>query len=376
MAKVRLGDLLVDGGVITREQLSAALRNQVNHGGRLGTNLVELGFIDERALAAGLAKQLSIPSVTQAQLEQISPDVLRLVPGPLAARLGVVPLRVDAGRLWLAMSDPADRDALDEVARLSRKPVRPLVAPQRAIQLALQKHYRVPLQARTTAAPPSFEVDLDEPLGVLPRAAAPVAVVEEELQLDEADVATGYLDEEHSAPKAAPKPAAAAASVGPPVVTTFEALLGQMANASSDELVLDAVLRYLAPRVKRIAVLVLRDDHLTGWRGLQVDSATLALTRVPLRDLPLCESALAVGQSFVTKLEPWTLGALSAPLGVERDVLGFVVPVSSGKSHVGVIVGVEAASEMQSRRAELDKLALKIDQALHINQLRRQLMTP
>jgi Type II secretion system (T2SS), protein E, N-terminal domain len=368
MAKIRLGDLLVDGGIITREQLSAALRHQVNHGGRLGTNLVELGIVDERALAAALAKQLSIPSVTQAQLDQVSIDLLRLVPGPVAARLGVVPIRFDSGRLWLAMTDPTDRDAVDEIARLSKKPVRPLVAPQRAIQVALQKHYRVPLQPRHTSAP-SFDVDLDQPLGAMPRPMMPPAVVEEELQLDEADVATGYLDDE-------PVPHAASVPVGRPVETTFEELLGQMANASSDDLVLDAVLRYLSPRVKRIAVLVLQDGDVTGWRGLHVDSATLARTRVSLRDLPLCESALAVGQSFVTKLEPWTLGALAAPLGAVREVLGFVVPVSSGTRHVGVIVGVDAAREMQSRRPELDKLALKIGQALHINQLRRQLLIP
>src|SRR5437588_10226187 len=106
MARIAtLGHLLVDIGAITREQLGEALRRQEHEGGKLGTNLVELGLVDEKRLAAALARQHQVPSVTQTQLDKITPDVIGLVPGPLAARLRVVPLRLDAGRLWLAMAD-------------------------------------------------------------------------------------------------------------------------------------------------------------------------------------------------------------------------------------------------------------------------------
>ncbi len=363
-AKVRLGDLLVNEGLISREQLGNALRHQGQSGGRLGTNLVELGFVDERTLAGTLAKQLQIPAVTKAQLAKIPPEVLRLVPGPLAARLGVVPVRVDAGRLWLAMSDPTDREAADEIARLTKKPVRPLVAPDMLIQLALEQHYKVPRRPRRNATP-SFDIDVDGPLHEMPQAVTEEPAEELEVQLDDADVATGFLDDE-------PLPAMPARFEE----LSFPDLLSQIVSAGSDEVVLDAVLRFLAPRAARLAVLMLHSGELRGVRGLNVDREALSRVRVALRDLPLGQRALDSGQSYAGRIELRSLGELARPFGLLRDVLGFMVPVRIGRQPVGVIIGVEASSDIARRKPELDKLAIKIDQALHINHLKRLLLAP
>src|SRR5512144_2635006 len=108
----RIGELLVDSGVITREQLSDALSHQRQHGGRLGTNLVEMGLVDEKTLSAVLARQLTIPSATAAQLERVDQFTLKLVPAKMAERLRAVPIREDAGKLWIAMADPTDQQAI------------------------------------------------------------------------------------------------------------------------------------------------------------------------------------------------------------------------------------------------------------------------
>src|SRR5579864_389651 len=107
-AVARVGDMLVEAGVISKAQLNEALRHQAHHGGRLGTNLVELGFIDEKTLATFLAKQLSLSAVTAASIDRIKREVLDLVPATVAEKLHAIPIREDAGKLWVALTDPTD----------------------------------------------------------------------------------------------------------------------------------------------------------------------------------------------------------------------------------------------------------------------------
>jgi hypothetical protein len=350
-----LGDLLVEAGLLTPTQLGEALRHQAQVGGRLGTNLVELGFVDERTLASALAKQLSIPSVTQAQLEKIPANLIQLIPGPLAARLRVVPMRLDSGRLWLAMSDPTDKDAQDEISRLTKNPVRAMVAPDMLIQSALEKYYRVqPVSRRRTATPVPAEYQA-------PIAPAPVY---EEVALDDADVATGYLDDEAPPAVAAPSQA------------NLPALLTQMANAATDEAVLDAVLRYLAPSAAKLCVLVLRKGQLVAWRGFNIDVAAASRIPVALDDLALFKAALDAGQSFVGRMESWTLGGLAKPLGAVGESLGLVMPMRLHQKAVGAILGLDASLDVMRRRGELDKLSTKLDQALQIQLLKKSLLTP
>jgi hypothetical protein len=362
----RLGELLVDAGTITREQLGEGLRRQEQQGGRLGTNLLELGYIDERALASGLARQYSVPSVTQAQLDKLPPELLSLIPSPMAARLRVLPLRLDAGRLWLAMADPADADGLDEVTRIVKKPVRPTVAPDAVIQAALEKHYHLPSRAKRPGQRPVAPRIDDTPLRVMlePRAPIPEMLSDDEVHLDDADVATGYLDEE-PAPK------------GFADEKKLPQLLQQMVDARGDEEVLDLVLQYLAPAAGKLCVLtVRRNGELTGWRGINVNSQLLTRTRVPLADLPLLGAALQSGQAYVGNMEAWTLGALAATLELRGEALGMVLPIRVGGTAAGVLLGVHASKEVLRKSAELDKLALKIDQALHLQYLKRALLAP
>src|SRR4051812_46082825 len=137
MAIQRMGDMLVEAGVISRAQLNEALRNQAHAGGRLGSNLVELGFIDEKTLASFLSKQLSIPAVTAASIDRIKPQVLEYVSAQLAEKLRVIPIRDDAGKLWVAMSDPSDKHATAELEQTVRLPIRAMVCPELLMQYAL-----------------------------------------------------------------------------------------------------------------------------------------------------------------------------------------------------------------------------------------------
>src|SRR5688572_28612785 len=115
---MKLGTLLLRNAAISLSQLEAALRTQVLYGGRLGTNLVELGFVDVDALTAHLGELFQMPVATPSLLEVVPPDVLSLVPARQAEQLGVIPLgflQPFPDTLAVAMVDPRDEAALEQI---------------------------------------------------------------------------------------------------------------------------------------------------------------------------------------------------------------------------------------------------------------------
>ena len=136
----RLGDRLVGEGYITSEQLGQALVAQKGTRDKLGTVLVRLGALTEDKLLAFLSRQYNVPSITLSQLE-IEPDVLRLVPGPLAEKLEVLPIRRAGNTLTLAMADPSNVLALDDVAFMTNLQIQPVVASEVGIRQAIDRLY-------------------------------------------------------------------------------------------------------------------------------------------------------------------------------------------------------------------------------------------
>jgi hypothetical protein len=369
-----VGDLLLEQGVITQEQLSEALRHKARVGGRLGTNLVELGFIDERTLANFLAQQLNIPSVGPSQLERIAADVLHRVPAPVAERLRAVPLREDAGKLWVAMADPTDKEALDELAHVAKLPVRPMVVPELLLQYALERHYHVARRPRIvevrTAGSELFQIEdgtRSAPRDPPQVADAPVYSPMGEMP-QTLDAVTGFLDEAGERASARPN--------APPAPLSLDEVSHRLAEADSDEAVFEVALQFLQPEVPRLCVLLLRDGQLTGWRGRGVDATEVASIKVAIADAPIVASAFASGQVFVGRLTAASLNRVARPLGLVNEALGIVLPISIGKHAIGCILGLDPSLQLIRRTVELGKLMRKVDQALHIGYLRRQLLAP
>jgi hypothetical protein len=141
-AHSRLGDVLVDAGVLARDQLDRALAEQAAWGGRIGQVLLNLGLVEERTLASGIAKQRGLKVVDLDRI-QFKPGVSQLLPLDVAERFGVMPLgRRDAPkRLLLACFDPTMGDGLAEVERLSGMRLEIFVAPSSAIERAIRRVY-------------------------------------------------------------------------------------------------------------------------------------------------------------------------------------------------------------------------------------------
>jgi len=136
----RLGDLLVREGLIDNEQLTRALQEQKGSNDKLGGILVKLNFVTEEKLIAFLSRQYGIQSITLSQLD-VDPEVLKLVPEQIARKYEVLPIKRQGNQLTLAMGDPTNVFALDDVAFMTNLQVVPVVASQAAIRAAIDRSY-------------------------------------------------------------------------------------------------------------------------------------------------------------------------------------------------------------------------------------------
>ncbi len=137
---LRLGDILIKKGLLTPEQLNTALRHQRDHGGRLGSILIELSYVSDEAIATALSQQYDVPSVVLSHFK-IDPEVIRLVPIETAIRYQVLPLQKVGTILTVAIADPTNVLALDEIKFMTGYHVEPVVASQGSIRQAIEQYY-------------------------------------------------------------------------------------------------------------------------------------------------------------------------------------------------------------------------------------------
>lgn len=136
----RLGELLVKANLITPEQLQKALTEQKAGGGRLGFNLTKLGFLNEETLTTFLSKQYKVPAINLSEFE-IDPSVIKLIPLDVAKKYLVIPVNRAGSTLILAMSDPSNIFALDDIMFMTGYNVEAVVAAEASIIEAIKKYY-------------------------------------------------------------------------------------------------------------------------------------------------------------------------------------------------------------------------------------------
>lgn len=144
----RLGDYLIREKIITSEQLDKAVQCQVLFGGRLGTNLLELGFITEDRLRKVLEEKYQVPSVSRNDLKEIANEVLSLVSRAVAEEHKLVPVRHQDDALEIAMLDPFRESSIQALAEITALKIKPLIALELDLYWALEKHYAVKREAR------------------------------------------------------------------------------------------------------------------------------------------------------------------------------------------------------------------------------------
>ena len=137
---VRIGELLLKEKRITSQQLQEALTRQREHGGKLGFNLIALGHVRDEEITAVLSKQYGVPSISLGQFV-IDPSVLKLVPAETVQKYQIVPLARAGATLTIAMMDPTNVFAMDDIKFMTGYNVEPVVASESSVIEAIEKYY-------------------------------------------------------------------------------------------------------------------------------------------------------------------------------------------------------------------------------------------
>ena len=142
--KIRIGDLLVEAGAITEEQLQEALVRQKETGGRIGTVIQEMGFISRDLLITVLTTQMGV-DFCEVRAAQIEDSILKLIPDPqVLDKYKALPIEFDPNNpnvLKVAMADPLDLDAVDDLGLMTGLQIEPMLSFEEEVQAAIDKYY-------------------------------------------------------------------------------------------------------------------------------------------------------------------------------------------------------------------------------------------
>ncbi|MBA2539630.1 MAG: hypothetical protein H0V17_08350 [Deltaproteobacteria bacterium] len=336
---MKLGTLLLRNAAIGLSQLEAALRNQVLYGGRLGTNLVELGFIDLELLSSYLAELSGYPIATPTLLEEADSDLVGKLGSEEAHRLRAIPLGYigeHKDTVAVAVVEPTNSSVLEELSARFERPITAYVVPELRALYYLEKHFGLPRRARfiRTARTgsdgdhaPDSERRRSQPAHgmVMP----PTLTLEpRKRRASQAVLPIGPADR------------LSAASLA----ISYGAACERIDVAESREQIADALCDYAKGRVDALLVFLIRDGNALGWRGYLPDPSML---KTPIEELSLplggasaLQSAHDAGQPFVgyppsaakpveTKL--WTA------LGITEPTQVVVVPIMVKQRAVNLI---------------------------------------
>ncbi|HEX3110681.1 MAG TPA: type IV-A pilus assembly ATPase PilB [Thermoanaerobaculia bacterium] len=137
---VRLGELLTKASLITQDQLKEALRVQKETGGKLGETLIKLGFVAEEDITECLSQQFGVPSINLQHFE-IDPGVIKLISSEVARKYNILPVNKTGATITIAMADPTNVFAMDDIKFMTGYNVEPVVASELGIKAAIDNYY-------------------------------------------------------------------------------------------------------------------------------------------------------------------------------------------------------------------------------------------
>src|SRR6266536_2096280 len=137
---VRLGELMTKESLITQNQLKEALKMQKETGGKLGETLIKLGFVSEEDITECLSQQFGVPSINLAHFE-IDSTVIKLIPSEVARKYNILPVNKTGATITIAMADPTNVFAMDDIKFMTGYNVEPVVASELGIKAAIDNYY-------------------------------------------------------------------------------------------------------------------------------------------------------------------------------------------------------------------------------------------
>ena len=227
---LKLGEALVKDSLITREQLKLALERQVIFGGRIGTNIVELGILKERELASFLSRFFKVPAADPSLLGAVDDETVSYITREVAEKYKVVPFKKERNRLFVAMLDPRSMTSIDELRFVTGYDIIPHVVTELRLLYALEKYYGTERDLRYISI-----------LG------------KEEENKSNADEGKEHLKKVRE----------------------------EFANAREKEEIIGILLNESRRTASRAAIFLLKGDKLEGWKGRGLNVENCEITIVP-----------------------------------------------------------------------------------------------
>ena len=137
---VKLGDLLLKENMVTPQQLQEALSHQRNNGGKLGKAFVSLGYVRDEEITSLLSRQYGVPSINLDHFE-VDPAIIKIIPAETARKYQILPLSRSGATLTIAMADPTNVFAMDDIKFMTGYNVEPVVASEISLEDAIEKYY-------------------------------------------------------------------------------------------------------------------------------------------------------------------------------------------------------------------------------------------
>ena len=154
---MKLGEALIKEALITRQQLEQALKRQVQFGGRIGTNIVELRFLDEDELSKFMSKFFRLPAIPLELLNSIPDEAVNAVPRELIDKYKILPFKKDRSRLHTAMLNPKNLKEIDELRFITGFDIVPYVITELRLIYALERYYGIKRDVRYISLKDRFD---------------------------------------------------------------------------------------------------------------------------------------------------------------------------------------------------------------------------
>lgn len=365
---IKLGELLLNEKMITSEQLDEALKYQVLFGIKLGSSLIELGYITDEQLCRFLSQKLAVPYVPPRALTTVPAEVLALVPSDIAGKFRVIPVKLDGRRLALAMADPTDFKAIDEVAFISGCVVVPHIAPDVRITAALSMLYQIRGDIRYLRVAgevankrkntPRQEIVKKAEKIEIPMMSDSGELLNIEIPLEFEGFANipGHEDD-------------LMAESGGMECYTVDRLSLEFASAKNRDQIANVFIKYLGQEFTIGALFIIRNNMAIGWRGVadgkrieELESLNVLLSKPSVMRDVLETRQFAMGSLIQTPENTQILKALGAGSGTPLLAL----PVIMLNKVVAVVVVSADMDALGKRLLELQKLVYKASLAFEM----------
>lgn len=363
-----IGELLVKEKMITVLQLEEALKHQVLYGGRIGISLIEMGFVKEEDIARMLSKKFKLPFIAPERLDHIPSEVMAQIPSELAVRHYVVPIALEGKKLTVAMADPTDLDAIDEIAFRTGLVILPVVTPELSLTHALKKYYNIERELHSEVSGLALAERKVRSCGVAGRERLGAEASWGGRELEKSDFEQSHLRlVERTTQEFSPSDDG---------IVTLEAASQSLTEINHCNEAAAILIRFAAQNFNNVALFRIRGDLALGWttnaeEGLEKGFSEF---QVPLDDPSVLKTLVDSKESYTGPV-PFSLmnGRVLSSFGGTFQDSAMLVPLIISSRVIAVLYVDGEKIHAKDCLVELQQLAVKSAMALEILILKKKI---